>query len=123
MMEKEDFGQHVAQLVRDDGWDDLLALMHGIGLPAGWPEMVKPVFDGYLGKPVESSIIPATEIPEHQLVWLRKAPGDIQDGLEFAIKLSYEIVDSGHSEESGELVLPVIVIDHRWVLLLVGPDA
>ena len=120
-MEKEDFGRHVAQLVEANKWKDLLALMHGIGLPAGWQEMIKPVFEDYLGKAVESSIIPATEIPEHQLVWLRKAPNDIQDKLESAVKLSYEVVRSEDNKESGELVLPIILLDNKWVLLLVGP--
>lgn len=120
-MEKEDFGRHVAQLVKANKWKDLLALMHGIGLPTGWQEMIKPMFEEYLGKAVESSIIPAAEIPEHQLVWLRKAPHDIQDRLEFAIKLSYEVVRSEDNKESGELVLPIIFLDNKWVLLLVGP--
>ncbi len=122
-MEKEDFGLQVAQLIRASKWNDLIPLMHTIGLPEGWKEMIKPIFDEYLGKPVESSIIPAAEIPEHQLVWLRKAPSDIQDRLKFAIKLSYEIVHSEDNKESGELVLPIIFIDRKWVLLLVGPDA
>jgi hypothetical protein len=100
----------------------LLPLMHGIGLPAGWAEMIKPVFEDYLGKVVESSIVPASEIPEHQLVWLRKAPRDIQDRLEFAIKLAYEIVHSEENKESGELILPIMCMDQTWVLLLVGPD-
>jgi hypothetical protein len=120
-MDKEDFVHHVAQLVRANRWEQLLPLMHGIGLPAGWREMIKPVFEEYLGKPVESSIIPAADIPEHQLAWLRNAPRDIQDRLGFAIKLSYQTVDSEHSQESGELVLPIICIDNRWLLLLVGP--
>ena len=121
-MEKEDFGRHVAQLVRANKWNNLLILMHGIGLPTDWTEMIKPLFDGYLGKPVESSIIPAVEIPEHQLVWLRKAPYEIQEKLEFAIRLAYEIVYSEEDKESGELVLPIIFIDKKWMLLLVGPD-
>jgi hypothetical protein len=122
-MEKEDFGRHVAQLIRANKWKDLLTLMHGIGLPSGWKEMIKPLFEDYLGKVVESSIIPAAEIPEHQLVWLRKAPGDIQDKLEYAIKLSYKIVRSEDNKESGELILPIIFIDDKWGILLVGPGA
>jgi hypothetical protein len=121
MMEMEDFGRHVAQLVRTNKWNDLLTLMHGIGLPAGWTEMIKPMFEDYLGKAVESSIIPAVDIPEHQLVWLRKAPSDIQDRLECAIKLAYEIVHSEDNKERGEIVLPIIYINQKWVLLLVGP--
>ena len=120
-MEKEDFGRHVAQLVRENKWNELFNIIYGIGLPAGWEEMIKPLFDEYLGKPVESSIIPAAEIPEHQLVWLRKAPRDIQDRLEFAIKLAYETVYSKDNEESGEFILPIIFIDQKWMLLLVGP--
>jgi hypothetical protein len=91
-------------------------------LPVGWKEMIRPIFEDYLGKRVESSIIPAVEIPEHQLVWLRKAPRDIQDKLEFAIKLAYEIVHSEENKESGELVLPIICIDQKWAILLVGPE-
>jgi hypothetical protein len=121
-MEKEDFGRHIAQLVRTNKWNDLLPIMHGIGLPAGWTRMIKPIFEGYLGKPVESSIISAEEIPEHQLIWLRKAPQDIQDRLEFAIKLAYETAYSEENKESGELVLPIILIDNNWMLLLVGPE-
>lgn len=122
-MEKEDFGLRVAQLMRASKWNNLLPLMHTIGLPEGWKEMIKPIFDEYFGKPVESSIIPATEIPEHQLVWLRNASDDIQDRLKFAIKLSYEIVLSEDNKESGELILPIIFIDNQWALLLVGPGA
>lgn len=124
-MEKEDFGQHVTHLVRANKWQELLSLMHGIGLPAGWQEMVKPMLEDYLtkaGEALESSIIPAAEIPEQSLVWLRKAPRDIQERIEFAIKLAYEIVHSEENKESGELVLPIIFIDDKWVILLVGPD-
>ncbi|MBM3133371.1 MAG: hypothetical protein FJZ95_10140, partial [Chloroflexi bacterium] len=67
-MEKEDFGRHVAQLVAADKWNEIVSLMHGIGLPPDWKEMVKPLFEGFLGQKVEASIIPASEIPEHQLV-------------------------------------------------------
>jgi len=120
-MEKEDFGRQVAQLVTANKWNDLLKHMHGIGLPPDWKEMIKPVFEGYLGQALKSSIIPAADIPEHQLVWLRKAPRDIQDRLKSAVKLSYEIVRSEDDKESGEFVLPIIFLDDKWVLLLVGP--
>jgi hypothetical protein len=121
-MEKEDFGRQVAQIVRANRWNELLTLIYDIGLPAGWTEMIKPMFDGYLGIAVESSIIPAVEIPEYQLVWLRKAPQDLQDRLKNAIHLAYQIVHSEDNKESGELILPIIYIDQKWKILLVGPD-
>ena len=120
-MENEDFGRQVAELVRSGKFPALLSLMHGIGLPEGWQEMVRPLFEGYLGQPVSSSIIPAAEIPEHQQVWLKKAPEDIRKELKYAVKLSYETVHSVDNKESGELILPIIFLDNKWVLLLVGP--
>lgn len=122
-MEKEDFGREIAQLLRESKWDDLLSRMYGIGLPADWRKMVKPIFDDFLGRPVESFIIPMIDIPEHQLDWLRKAPQDVQDKLGSAIKLTYEIAHSEKNKESGEFILPIIFHDDRWVLLLVGPES
>ena len=120
-MAKEDFSRHVAELVRSGNFPALLSLMHGIGLPEGWQDMVQPLFAGYLGQPVQPSVIPAAEIPEHQQVWLKKAPREILDQLQYAVKLSYETVYSADNKESGELILPIIFLDGKWVLLLVGP--
>jgi hypothetical protein len=119
---ENDFAEVVARHVRDAQWPELLALMHGIGLPAGWEDMVRPLFDGVMGKDVQVEIFPAAELPDHLQSWLRAAPAPIKKSLEHAIKLSHETVRSENDKESDEMLLPIVEIEGRWRILLVGGE-
>jgi hypothetical protein len=122
-MTREEFARDVAEMMKGKQLDRVLDAVHGIGMPAGWQAQVRPLFEAYLGKTMVPAIVPASDIPEHQMAWLRKAPKAVLKKLAWAVKLSYSEKTSPDSEESGDLVLPLIPVGDGWRILMVGEEA
>lgn len=118
-MDTKEYGDRLAKLLSAGDWERIEPEIHAIDLPAGWQEMVKPMFADLAGKDLTVETIAFDDLPEHMLRWLKRAPPEVLADTREALRFSFDVpVENGR--DSGNIELAVYRGESGPSILMVG---
>jgi len=115
----EEYGDHLNTLIASGDWANIEREIHGINLPDGWPDLIRPIFADLAGKELSVEVLDFADLPEHVLHWLKMAPAEVLALTRKAIRVSYDTSDA-EGEDSGNLDLAIYEQASGPSILMVG---